>query len=1022
MTTSRSRSGASALASLHPDAGPERRELALALRELFSRLKMPLRAYAAKELRAASSVSRMLSGERPAQEDFVKNLLHDAGEPPRQPLSEQETARVWALFRKDEESRMDPASRIRLLKRGTRELEERVRELEDSLATVDTDGTAAELDSLRRRLHQREQDLARVEQERDQMARRLGRLLTEAGSQEGRGPVVVQSPSPRWYEPQVLPEREWYWPAYAGLLARRGWPVSRVTDLDEATSRVVEKLADPSAAVAYQSRGLVITPVQSGVSAHIAGTVAKAVDAGYRLVIVLTAPINVLRYQMQRTLDRDLVGRENILLGTDESGSSEYADDPDWFKDDGFLRHGRRPSAEGGFDIVRLTTRDNDYAALRHGLSTLEFEKRMPQLPLNDPANLHATSVRLMVVKKTRSILSKLAQDLQRIQSPLEEVPTLIIDDGTEWESSTVSASRKATGAGKAGLTSVQATTSQLLDLIPRAQYVAYAASPFVDALMDPAISKDLFPRDFIVSLPRPAGYVGVEDFHDIGSDIPEEERNFANSSEKAHVRNLVLRDRDDDQGERQAMDMFVLTGAMKLYRSAHGGGGAPAAYRHHTMIVHSSARVSRRQEQAARLRRLWYEGAYDRADGLGRLRELYERDVEPVSCERAGGLPIPESFDELAPYVVAAWSRIDADGHAVVTENEDSGSEHGAHALDFARRHIWKILVYGARLSHLGTVDGLTVMYQGPRTDSAVGMAGMGRWAGFRDGYRDLMRLYFARVPGDTDEGLFSAFAAIFRDQLSFQEDLARYAVEVDGKPHLTPAQVPPLLAQYLGAVGASQRRNTSFNAELVEIRSPGRWIEPLTYPADAAAIARNFQQWQPVLDDLAAPRVLMGPSSAVRARTGLVSHARLMQVLSGLEGTGPRLRPHLSYLQRLGNEGGQWLLVVPQPAGDGPTASVLRSASLPLFRRARRAAQRSHFGKITNPSHEAAVVAAVDQADKGLSLLGAVLLYPIYEEEDGASQDGGVEPSQVVLGVGIYTRRGDEGPTVSFRALPSL
>jgi hypothetical protein len=981
---------------------------------------MPLRAYAAKELRAASSVSRMLSGERPAQEDFVKNLLHDAGEPPRQPLPEQETARVWALFRKDEESRMDPASRIQLLERGRRALEERVRELEDSLAIVDTDGTAAELDSLRRRLHQREQELARVEQDRDQMARRLGRLLAEAGSREGHGPVVIQSPSSGWYEPQVRPEREWYWPAYADLLARRGWPASRVADLDEATSRVVEKLADPSAAEAYQARGLVITPVQSGVSRHITGTVAKAVDAGYRLVIVLTAPSNMLRYQLQRTLDRDLVGRENILRGTDEPDNSEYADDPDWFKDDGFLRHGRRPSAKGGFDIVRLTTRDNDYTSLRQGLSALEFEKRVPQLPLNDPANLHATSVRLMVVKKNRSILSKLAKDLQRIQSPLAEIPTLIIDDGTEWDSSTVNAHRKATGTGKAGLTSIQAATSQLLGLLPRAQHVTYASSPFVDALVDPAVSQDLFPRDFIVSLPRPAGYVGVEDFHDIDSDIPEEQRTFANSSEKAHVRNLVLRDKNDDQGERQAMDMFVLAGAVKLYRAARGGNGAPTAYRHHTMIVHSSDRITCRQEQAARWRRLWYEGSYDGADGLGRLRELYERDVEPVSCERADGLPVPSTFDELAPYVVAAWSRIDADGHAVVIEN--GHGEHGEHELDFARRHIWKILVCGSRLSHLGTVEGLTVIYQGPRTDSVVGLAGIGRWAGFRDGYRDLMRLYFARVPGDTDGGLFNAFAAVFRDQLSFQEDLAHYAVEVDGRPQLTPAQVPPLLAGYLGAMDSEQRRNALFHTELVEIRSPGRWIEPLTHPEDAAAKAHNVQQWRPLLDVLAEPRVLSGQSTPIRARTGLFQHGQLMQVLSGLEGTGPRLRPHLPYLQQLGRKEDQWLLVLPQPAGDGPTASVLGFESLPLFRRTRRGNKKNPFGRITNPSHEAALTAEVDQADEASSLLGAVLLYPIYEGEASTARDVGADPSQIVMGIGIYTRERDEGPTLRLQTPPAL
>lgn len=281
-------------------------------------------------------------------------------------------------------------------------------------------------------------------------------------------------------------------------------------------------------------------------------------------------------------------------------------------------------------------------------------------------------------------------------------------------------------------------------------------------------------------------------------------------------------------------------------------------------------------------------------------------------------------------------------------------------------------------------------------------------------------MRLYFARVPDDAGGGLFDAFAAIFRDQLSFQEDLARYAIEVDGRPQLTPAEVPALLAQHLGAVDPEQRRNALFNAELVEIRSPGRWIEPLIHPMDAAAKARNVQQWRPLLDVLAEPRVLSGRSTSLRARTGLISHARLMHVFSELEGAGPQLRPHLRYLEQLGREpGGQWLLVVPQPAGDGPTASVLGFESLPLFRRARRPNRRHGFGRITNPSHESAVEAAVGQADGALPLLGAVLLYPIHEGADGSVEESEADPSQIVMGVGIYTPEKEEGPLLRFRSV---
>ncbi|EQD42605.1 endonuclease, partial [mine drainage metagenome] len=57
-----------------------------------------------------------------------------------------------------------------------------------------------------------------------------------------------------------------------------------------------------------------------------------------------------------------------------------------------------------------------------------------------------------------------------------------------------------------------------LLRLFARVSYVAYTATPFANVLIDPdAIDReggdDLFPRDFMISLPKPPGtkYVGTE-------------------------------------------------------------------------------------------------------------------------------------------------------------------------------------------------------------------------------------------------------------------------------------------------------------------------------------------------------------------------------------------------------------------------------------------------------------------------------------------------------------------------------
>ncbi len=88
----------------------------------------------------------------------------------------------------------------------------------------------------------------------------------------------------------------------------------------------MERLTDPEQEEAYQAKGLVVGYVQSGKTANFTGVVAKAIDAGYRLVIVLTGTMNLLRAQTQRRIDMELVGQENIRAarpgGAGSSGST----------------------------------------------------------------------------------------------------------------------------------------------------------------------------------------------------------------------------------------------------------------------------------------------------------------------------------------------------------------------------------------------------------------------------------------------------------------------------------------------------------------------------------------------------------------------------------------------------------------------------------------------------------------------------------------------------------------------------
>jgi hypothetical protein len=165
--------------------------------------------------------------------------------------------------------------------------------------------------------------------------------------------------------------------------------------------------------------------VQSGKTANFTGVVARAADAGYRLIIILAGTWNILRNQTQRRSDKEFLGKK--LLTNDEVYSVQPP--ADW---DEFLEHGLQPVELGDYTWQRLTRPDIDFQRLRAAIDNLEFEKLNKAAPLYDPSNLHALPAKLLVVKKHSGILANLVKDLKLIRTRLEDLPTLIIDDESD--------------------------------------------------------------------------------------------------------------------------------------------------------------------------------------------------------------------------------------------------------------------------------------------------------------------------------------------------------------------------------------------------------------------------------------------------------------------------------------------------------------------------------------------------------------------------------------------------------------
>ncbi|MGW6140970.1 Z1 domain-containing protein [Streptomyces sp. NPDC055140] len=836
------------------------------------------------------------------------------------------------------------------------------------------------------------------------------------------GPTVITREFTPWYTQERAAARTFYWRSYERKLRDKGWSDAAIASLDGASRAVVERLSNPEQPAARQAKGLVVGYVQSGKTANFTGVAAKAIDAGYRLVIVLGGTLNLLRAQTQRRIDMELIGQENILGGADPSdvdslvGIDYVGDDAEW---DDFVSHGGRPSTRGSFDIDRLTTRDKDYKSLATGIRALEYDKRERTLPLHDPSNLHHAAARVMVVKKNKSVLTKLVKDLKQIHGILGELPALIIDDESDQASVNTSNPKK-WEQGRTERTAINSLISQLLTLLPRAQYVGYTATPFANVFVDPSDGEDIFPSDFLISLPRPTGYMGVQDFHDLDSPVEDGERTVANSQEKAHVRGIY-----DSTGDRlqEAMDAFVLSGALKLYRLA---AGVPEKnFRHHTMLVHESVKMDDHAKLALRINTMWHEAPQTSAPGHARLAALWESDFAPVSEARADGLPCPASYDELRQHVSRARQLIGSTGTPVIVVNGDSDRYFDQLDLDFDSSNVWKILVGGTKLSRGFTVEGLTITYYRRTTQQADTLMQMGRWFGFRPGYRDLVRLYIGREEAygrDKSADLYEAFEAVCRDEELFRTQLARYAELVDGRPQLTPSQVPPLVSQHLPWLKPAAA-NKMFNAELVEVRSPGRPIEPASYPLASVSIRRNTERWRPLLDSFGPTlTTLTNPpdntSSLTRSFTALtasVSHSKLVGVLSQLEWEHQdHFRPHLAYLTQLDGtlaKVDDWLLIAPQlTKASRIEGTILGSSPFSLARRSRQAGKTA-FGRIANMEHR---IAAQRLVHSGGTLLnpalnvgpttGVALLYPVVEgrtEADtrAAAPHGEADPSKVIM-----------------------
>ena len=705
--------------------------------------------------------------------------------------------------------------------------------------------------------------------------------------------IVISKKFEPWYEDERKLRTSVYWDDYESYLRDiKKWQGVAIAALDDATTEVIERLSRPTRPEVKQTKGLVVGYVQSGKTANFTGVAAKAIDAGYRLIIVLTGTIDILRSQTQRRMDMELMGVENILAGQDPKDPAvakelDYQQDVEWLADN-FVRHGPALDQPGVVGISRVTSHHSDYKRLPQAMTKLKFARQNKQKPLNDEVNLFNSDAYVAIIKKHPAPLKKLIQDLKPLKNDLAELPVLIIDDESDQASVDTTNPKKwnKASAENRKRTTINQLITEILQICPRAQYVGYTATPFANVFVDPDDERDLFPANFVLSLHRPPGYMGVQEFHDVGKRWDDEEKTVASSNELAYVRALVG-DIDTDPDSRlaelqEALDAWVLSGAIKKYREAH----STRTFRHHTMLVHESVKKGAHSDTATDVRTLWNTSKFTSTVGFARLQVLYERDFLPVMNARADGEGIPDSFDELTQFVRKALAEMTIDGDPVLIVNSDSEVQAQQKKLDFEADQVWRILVGGTQLSRGFTVEGLTISYFRRKAGQADTLMQAGRWFGFRPGYRDLVRLYIRR---DVTVDLYEAFEALLMDEEAFRAELRQYeGFDDDGMPLLEPRQIPPLVSQHLPWLKPTAR-NKMWNAVIAN-KAPTDVQDLYGIPDRGDPTNRtNFDEVVlPLLahakTEFTLPYELDGKSGYQRARIGLIDADKFLELFDKL------------------------------------------------------------------------------------------------------------------------------------------
>lgn len=507
--------------------------------------------------------------------------------------------------------------------------------------------------------------------------------------------------------------------------------------LDDISTRVLDAMGNPRSVAPRKTQGLLMGDVQSGKTATFTGICHKAVDAGYKMIIVLTGVIESLRVQTLERMQLDLCGLKFIKNEATQAVTAFPL-----------------PHAE----IKSSRLKDFDECT-----------------SISEPKD---DRVFVYILKKNSRVLQKFLDGLASFPPGIwSSQPILLIDD----EADSASLNTKKSDEDP---TAINGLIRAILSRFERSAYLAVTATPFANIFIDSDLD-DLFPRDYIFTMPPPNGYLGVEKL------FSDSAYGYEDSEHKYHV--LVPISPTHDQWENykkapiealpkpleQAIAYFILCSFFKHHsvermsmlvhvdRLKNVQGKLKNAIERFVEDIKdfATSNACLHTEQVRKhhiyqlLEKLWDQGCrselfYKDEDAPANLRPLSFKDLSQKSWAEVWG----EEF-------LHAVSRI-----KIIKINSDSDIKKPSEIYNTPDTRV--IVIGGDALSRGLTLDGLCVTYFSRLARTYDLLLQMGRWFGYRANCLNYMKIWISE-PLIEVYGFLADVVRNFRGTLTYMNEL---------------------------------------------------------------------------------------------------------------------------------------------------------------------------------------------------------------------------------------------------------